>query len=98
MDNLKDRIRSVPDFPKAGILFYDITTLLQNAAGFRAAIDSLVLPCQDQGSSLTVGREGTGLTIGTGGSVRRGAGRGEGRPRGRPRARSTSVSASFSYF
>ncbi|MGE3521193.1 MAG: adenine phosphoribosyltransferase, partial [Vicinamibacterales bacterium] len=41
MDTLKQRIRHVPDFPKAGILFYDITTLLQEPSGFRAAIDSL---------------------------------------------------------
>jgi len=41
MDNLKQLIREVPDFPKPGILFYDITTLLKNPAGFRGAIDGL---------------------------------------------------------
>src|SRR5277367_6652159 len=41
MDNLKHHIREIPDFPKPGILFYDITTLLKNAAGFRAVIDGL---------------------------------------------------------
>ena len=35
-DDLKTKIRHVPDFPKAGILFYDITTLLQDPAGLRA--------------------------------------------------------------
>ena len=39
MIDLKTQIRHVPDFPKAGILFYDITTLLQDPAGLRAAID-----------------------------------------------------------
>ena len=41
---LKTKIRNVPDFPKAGILFYDITTLLQDPAGLRAAIDGLSSP------------------------------------------------------
>jgi adenine phosphoribosyltransferase len=41
MDNLKLQIREIPDFPKPGILFYDITTLLKDAAGFRAIIDAL---------------------------------------------------------
>jgi adenine phosphoribosyltransferase len=49
MDDLKTRIRHVPDFPKAGILFYDITTLLQDREGFRLAIDSLSLPVQGSG-------------------------------------------------
>jgi len=64
MDNLKDRIRSVPDFPKAGILFYDITTLLQDAAGFRAAIDSLALPFLDQRIDVVVGIESRGFIFG----------------------------------
>ena len=38
-DALKTRIRHVPDFPKAGILFYDVTTLLRDPEGFRIAID-----------------------------------------------------------
>ena len=37
MTDLKAQIRHVPDFPKAGILFYDITTLLKEPAGLRAA-------------------------------------------------------------
>ena len=40
--NLKDHIRSVPDFPKPGILFYDISTLLQHAEAWSATIDQLV--------------------------------------------------------
>ena len=64
MDSLKDKIRSVPDFPKAGILFYDITTLLQDADGFHAAIDSLALPFTDQGIDLVVGIESRGFIFG----------------------------------
>ena len=41
MDELKKLIREVPDFPKPGILFYDITTLLKDAEGFRSVIDGL---------------------------------------------------------
>lgn len=41
MDNLKQLIREVPGYPKPGILFYDITTLLKNAAGFRGIVDGL---------------------------------------------------------
>jgi adenine phosphoribosyltransferase len=41
MDNLKQLIREVPGFPKPGILFYDITTMLKSPAGFRGVIDGL---------------------------------------------------------
>ena len=64
MDQLKAKIRHVPDFPKAGILFYDITTLLQDADGFRAAIDSLAIPFQDQRIEVVVGIESRGFIFG----------------------------------
>jgi adenine phosphoribosyltransferase len=41
LDNLKELIREVPDFPKPGILFYDITTLLKDPRGLRGTIDAL---------------------------------------------------------
>jgi adenine/guanine phosphoribosyltransferase-like PRPP-binding protein len=74
MTDLKTQIRHVPDFPKAGILFYDITTLLQDAAGFRAAIDSLVLPFTDQRIDLVVGIESRGFIFGAPVADRLGAG------------------------
>jgi adenine phosphoribosyltransferase len=74
MDDLKAKIRHVPDFPKAGILFYDITTLLQDAAGFRAAIDSLSLPFKDQAIDLVVGIESRGFIFGAAVADRIGAG------------------------
>jgi adenine phosphoribosyltransferase len=74
MDDLKAKIRHVPDFPKAGILFYDITTLLQDPAGFRAAIDSLSLPFKDQGIELVVGIESRGFILGAAVADRIGAG------------------------
>ena len=64
MDHLKAKIRNVPDFPKAGILFYDITTLLQDPAGLQAAIDSLVLPFEGKGIDLVVGVESRGFIFG----------------------------------
>ena len=64
MDQLKTKIRHVPDFPKAGILFYDITTLLQDKEGFRAAIDSLALPFLDQHIDVVVGIESRGFIFG----------------------------------
>ena len=41
MNHLKQLIREVPDFPKPGVNFYDITTLLRDKAGFRETIDAL---------------------------------------------------------
>ncbi|MGE5242763.1 MAG: adenine phosphoribosyltransferase [Betaproteobacteria bacterium] len=74
MDQLKTKIRSIPDFPKPGILFYDITTLLQDAAGFRAAIDSLSIPFEGQGIDVVVGIESRGFIFGSAVADRIGAG------------------------
>jgi len=74
MEHLKTRIRHVPDFPKAGILFYDITTLLQDREGFRLAIDSLALPFKDSGIDVVVGIESRGFIFGAAVADRIGAG------------------------
>jgi len=74
MDTLKQKIRHVPDFPKAGILFYDITTLLQDPAGLRAAIDGLAMPFKDQGIDIVVGIESRGFIFGSAVADRIGAG------------------------
>jgi adenine phosphoribosyltransferase len=63
MDDLKSKIRTVPDFPKPGILFYDITTLLRDPIGFKQAIDSLVAPHQSQPIDLVVGIESRGFIL-----------------------------------
>src|SRR5213076_1569086 len=62
--DLKKKIRHVPDFPKAGILFYDITTLLRDAAGFRTSIDSLIAPFKNSNVDLVVGMESRGFIFG----------------------------------
>jgi adenine phosphoribosyltransferase len=72
--DLKSHIRHVPDFPKAGILFYDITTLLRDPQGFKATIDMLSMPYTDQGIDLVVGIESRGFILGAAVAHRIGAG------------------------
>ena len=74
MTDLKSRIRHVPDFPKAGILFYDITTLLRDPEGFRLAIDSVAEPFRDRGVNLVIGIESRGFILGAAVADRIGAG------------------------
>jgi len=74
MQALKDRIRHVPDFPKPGILFYDVTTLLRDPTGFRLAIDALSQPYYGRGISLVVGIESRGFILGSAVADRIGAG------------------------
>jgi adenine phosphoribosyltransferase len=72
--DLKQHIRHVPDFPKAGILFYDITTLLRDRQGYRAAIDQLSSPYGGQPIDLVVGIESRGFILGAAVAERLGAG------------------------
>ena len=58
MQELKSRIRHVPDFPKAGILFYDVTTLLRDPLGFKLTIDRMALPYGDKAISAVDPRRG----------------------------------------
>jgi adenine phosphoribosyltransferase len=74
LDALKSKIRHVPDFPKAGILFYDVTTLLRDPEGFRIAVDSLSNPYKGRGISLVVGIESRGFILGAAVADRLGAG------------------------
>lgn len=61
MDEFKKLIREVPDFPKQGILFYDITTLLKDRAGFRRVIDSLTERVRPLKPDLILGIEARGF-------------------------------------
>ena len=74
MESLKSKIRSVPDFPKAGILFYDITTLLGDRDGFRMTIDALAEPFKGRGIDVVVGVESRGFILGGAVADRLGAG------------------------
>ena len=61
MDDLKKLIREVPDFPKPGILFYDITTLLKDPVGLRRAVDALANHYTDRKIDRVVGIEARGF-------------------------------------
>lgn len=62
--DLAGRIRDVPDFPKPGILFKDITTLLKDGDAFRAAIDGLLARVKHERIDVVVGMESRGLIFG----------------------------------
>jgi adenine phosphoribosyltransferase len=64
MDVLKAKIRHVPDFPKAGILFYDVTTLLRDAEGLKLALEGLARPYATGAIDLVVGIESRGFILG----------------------------------
>ena len=72
--DLKQMIRSVPDFPKPGINFFDITTLLKDPNGLQATIDSLVAPYHAADVDAVVGIESRGFILGSAVAQRIGAG------------------------
>jgi len=64
MDNLKQLIREVPDFPKPGINFYDITTLLKDPTGLEETIDALTEQCRGTEIDTVIGVESRGFIFG----------------------------------
>lgn len=74
MDHLKAKIRHVPDFPKPGILFYDITTLLCDPQGFRDTIDALAAPFMGEDIDQVVGIESRGFILGAAVAITLGCG------------------------
>jgi len=63
--NLKERIREVPDFPKKGILFYDITTLLLDPVAMKSVMDQLAAAYTDKKIDKLVAIESRGFIFGT---------------------------------
>ena len=61
---LKESIRTIADYPKPGIQFRDITTLLGNAAAFHTAVDELVIPYRSRGIGKVAGIEARGFILG----------------------------------
>ncbi len=61
MEHLKAAIREVPDWPKKGILFYDITTLLKKGPEFKAAVEGLIAPYRTRSVDVVVGIEARGF-------------------------------------
>lgn len=74
MSRLRSLIRDVPDFPEAGVLFRDITPLLGDARGLRAAVDALAAPFADSGVDLVAGIEARGFLLGPAVATSLGAG------------------------
>jgi len=97
MESLKARIRHVPDFPKPGILFYDITTLLRDPEGFRCAVDELAKPYTSANVALVAGVESRGFIFGAAVADRLGAGFVPVRKPGKLPAQTAQVSYSLEY-
>jgi adenine phosphoribosyltransferase len=74
MEEIKKKIREIPDFPKPGILFYDITTLLKDPTGLRAVIDVFTSRYQDKRIRKVLGIESRGFIIGPAVACNLGAG------------------------
>ena len=72
--DLSKFIRDVPDFPKKGIIFKDITPLLQNGEALRVAVDRLVEPLGDDGFDLVAGIESRGFIFGAAVACKAGVG------------------------
>jgi adenine phosphoribosyltransferase len=64
MDNIKKKIRTIPHFPKEGIMFRDITTLLQDAEGLQDVTKALVERYKDADIDIVVGIEARGFILG----------------------------------
>lgn len=72
--DLKALIRHVPDYPKPGIVFYDITTLLRDPMGYRVVVDRMSEPFVGSGIDIVVGVESRGFILGGAVAERLGAG------------------------
>ena len=74
VESLRAEIREVPDFPKPGILFYDITTLIKQPKPFAEAIDLMVAPFKDMKVDVVVGMESRGFIFSAPMAIALGAG------------------------
>ena len=74
VESLKAHIRTVPDFPVKGILFWDVTTLFKDAACLKEVVDTLYEMYKDKGITKVVGMETRGLVIAPALAIRLGAG------------------------
>ena len=63
MEQLKAAIREIPDWPKKGILFYDVTTLLKNGQCFHEVINALTTPYENKQVDLVIGIEARGFIM-----------------------------------
>lgn len=65
MNRLKDKIRDIPDFPKPGIIFKDITPLVKNPASLKLAVHQLVQPFLGKNITVVAGMEARGFIFGS---------------------------------
>ncbi len=94
---LRALIRDVPDFPRPGIVFHDITVLLGDGAAFNAAVSALAEPYRSSGIALVAGIESRGFILGGAVADRLGAGFVPIRKEGRLPAKRISQSYSLEY-
>ena len=73
-ETLRAKIREIPDFPKPGILFYDITTLLKDAAAFKESIGLMLEPFRGRQIDIVVGMESRGFIFSAPMAIELGAG------------------------
>jgi adenine phosphoribosyltransferase len=96
-DELRAKIREIPDFPKPGILFYDITTLLKDPVAYRAAIDAMLAPYAGMAIDIVVGMESRGFIFSAPMAYQLGAGLVPVRKLGKLPAETTSVEYALEY-
>ncbi len=97
LDQLKSLIREVPDFPKKGILFYDVTTLIKDPKGLSLAVKKTADLYRDKGITKVVGIESRGFIIGAAVAHELGAGFVTARKPGKLPAQTISISYSKEY-
>ena len=95
--DLKDHIRDIPDFPKKGIMFKDITTLLQDGAVFKKSVDLLTKKFKKEKVELVVGVEARGFIFGAAIAYKLGAGFVPVRKKGKLPAKTKSVTYELEY-
>ena len=97
VESLKAKLRTVPDFPIPGILFWDITTLLKDAEGLAETLDILYDTYKDKGITKVVGIESRGYVLGAALAARLGAGFVLARKKGKLPAETLSIEYSQEY-
>lgn len=95
--NLKDHIRGIPDFPKPGILFYDISTLLANPRAWRATVDQMKAAIGPLQPDLLVGIESRGFLVAAPLALELGCGFGMVRKKGKLPGETIAYSYSLEY-
>ncbi len=95
--NLESYIRSIPDFPKPGILFRDITTLLKDKKAFKEAINALAAKYKNKKIDVVVAIESRGFIFGAALAYKLGAGFVPVRKKGKLPARANSVTYELEY-